>query len=75
MEKTQKKQKEDINSKLKKLSEIVSWFENQKEVDVEAGLQKAKEGALIIKDLKGKMKDVENEFKEIKADLESVSEE
>jgi hypothetical protein len=75
MEKNEKKQKEDINLKLKKLSEIVLWFEHQKEVDVETGLLKAKEGAVIIKELKSKMKDVENEFKEIKADLESVSEE
>lgn len=60
----------NINKQLKQLESIVSWFENQEEVDIEAGLKKVKEGATLIKELKTKMKIVENEFKEIKKDLE-----
>ena len=75
MEQKTKKQKSDIGMKLDKLAEIVAWFDEQKEVDVERGLEKAREGAVLIKELKEKMKDVENEFREIKKDLQSVDEE
>ncbi len=75
MEQKTKKQKSDIGAKLDKLAEIVAWFDEQKEVDVERGLEKAREGAVLIKELKEKMKDVENEFREIKKDLQSVDEE
>jgi exonuclease VII small subunit len=75
MEQKAKKQKSDIGAKLDKLAEIVAWFDEQKEVDVERGLEKAREGAALIKELKEKMKDVENEFREIKKDLQSVDEE
>jgi exonuclease VII small subunit len=75
MEQKNKKQKSDIGAKLDKLAEIVAWFDEQKEVDVEKGLEKAREGAALIRGLKEKMKDVENEFKEIKKELQSVDEE
>ncbi len=65
----QKKEKKEIGAKLGKLEEIVAWFEKQEEVDVEEGLKKVKEGALLVKDLKERMKEVENEFEEIKKDL------
>lgn len=61
--------KKKINSSLKKLEEIVSWFEEQSEVDVEEGLEKMKEGAELIKELKSKLTKAENEFEEIKKDL------
>lgn len=66
--------KENIGAKLGKLEEIVKWFEEQKEVDVEKGLEKVKEGAELIKDLRTKMKAVENEFQEIKKGLEEPEE-
>ena len=59
----------NIKESLGKLEQIVSWFEKQAEVDVELGLEKVKEGAVLIKDLKGRLKEVENEFEEIKKDL------
>ena len=65
------KQKKTINEDLNKLEKIVAWFESREEVDVEEGLKKVKEGALLIKDLKSKLKKVENEFTEIKKDLSS----
>jgi len=59
-----------ISESLSKLEEIVNWFENQKEVDVEEGLKRVKEGASIIKVLKARLAEVENEFNEIKRELE-----
>ncbi|MDO8493006.1 MAG: exodeoxyribonuclease VII small subunit [bacterium] len=60
----------DINSGLKKLEAIADWFEREESVDVEKGMEKVKEGAVLIKELRGRLKEVENEFKEIKAELE-----
>ncbi|MDD5752873.1 MAG: exodeoxyribonuclease VII small subunit [Candidatus Pacebacteria bacterium] len=57
---------ENLNQNLKKLNQIIEWFENQEDLDVELGLKKVKEGMEIIKDLKKRLKKVENEFEEIK---------
>ena len=54
--------KENIGGKLGKLEEIVEWFEAQKEIDVEKGLLKVKEGAALIKNLRKRMQVVQNEF-------------
>jgi exodeoxyribonuclease VII small subunit len=63
------KEKNKIGGALSKLEQIVSWFEEQDEVDVEEGLKKVKEGAELIKDLKLRLKKAENEFEEIKKEL------
>lgn len=60
----------NIKESLSKLEQIVGWFEKQADVDVEEGLEKVKEGAVLIKSLKGCLKEVENEFEEIKAGLD-----
>ncbi|MFA6285702.1 MAG: exodeoxyribonuclease VII small subunit [Parcubacteria group bacterium] len=60
----------NLTQSLKKLEEIVEWFESQQEVDVEKGLEKVKEGAALIKASKERLKKVENEFEEVKKDLE-----
>lgn len=60
----------NIKDSLKKLENIAGWFDNQEEVDVEQGLQKVKEGTALIKELKTKLKQVENEFEEIKKNLD-----
>ncbi|MCU0678935.1 MAG: exodeoxyribonuclease VII small subunit [Planctomycetes bacterium] len=65
------KSEEKIGDKLKKLNSIVAWFESQEQADVEEGLKKVKEGAALIKELKEKLKQVENEFIEIKKDLDA----
>lgn len=61
---------QSINEQLGQLETIVKWFESQKEVDVEKGLEKMKEGAGLIKQLKSRLKEVENEFEEIKKGLD-----
>ena len=67
------KEKPDIKNlsdNLKKLSEITERFENQEEVDVEEGLQKVKEAVGLIKASKERLKAVENEFEEIKKEVD-----
>lgn len=59
-----------ISESLGRLEEIVNWFETQEDVDVEEGLKKVKEGAAVIKDLKARLQEVENEFNEIRRELE-----
>jgi len=59
----------DINKSLKELEDIANWFEDQKELDVEEGLKRVKDGAGLIKGLKERIKEVENEFEEIKKDI------
>jgi len=53
----------------KKLDEIVDWFENQEEVDVEAGLTRVKEGAELVKTCKKRLSEIENEFEQIKREV------
>lgn len=68
----------NLKESLRKLNDIVDWFENQEEVDVEAGLEKVKEGAKLVKDCKTRLAEVQNEFekirKEVKKDDELESE-
>ena len=65
-----KTEKIDVSKSLKDLEKIVEWFENQSDLDIEEGLKRVKLGAEIIKQLKSRLKEVENEFNEIKKDLE-----
>lgn len=64
--------KSKINEGLQKLETIAKWFESQKSLDLEEGLKKLQEGAVLIKELKGKLNKVENEFREIQKELEDA---
>ena len=64
-----KEEKSNISKSLKSLEEIVDWFEEQEDVDIEKGLDKVKQGAVIIKTLKKRLATVQNEFTEIKEGL------
>ena len=59
----------NFKEKLGKLEEIASWFEKQKEVDVEEGLRRVKEGNALVKELRERLREVENEFEELTKDL------
>lgn len=61
----------NLNESLKKLEVIASWFESRREVDVEEGLKKVKEGALLAKEAKKRLQEIENEFEEVKRGLET----
>jgi len=66
----EKSETKNLNSNLKRLSEITKWFENQEEIDVEEGLKKVKEAVGLIKASKERLKAVENEFEEIKKEVD-----
>ena len=59
----------NLKDSLKKLKDIVDWFEKQEEIDVEMGLAKVKEGAGLIKESKKQLKELENEFEKVKEEL------
>ncbi len=60
----------NLNDTLKKLANIVDWFESQSELDVEKGLEYVKEGATLIKASRERLSEIENEFKEIKKTIQ-----
>ncbi|MCX6760840.1 MAG: exodeoxyribonuclease VII small subunit [Candidatus Nealsonbacteria bacterium] len=66
----EKSDTKNLNSNLKRLSEITEWFDNQEEIDVEEGLNKVKEAVGLIKASKERLKAVENEFEEIKKEMD-----
>ncbi|GEM_PF-370600 len=61
--------KNKFKDSLKKLEKIIEWFDSQEEVDVEAGLEKVKEGMALIKASKERLKEIENEFEEVKKEI------
>ena len=58
-----------LKESFKKLEAIVKWFDEQKEIDVEAGLEKVKEGSVLIKESKKRLKVLENEFENVKKEI------
>lgn len=62
--------KNNLTKNLKEIEAIVEWFESQDEVDVEKGIEKVKTGAKLIKESKKRLKTIENEFEEVKKELE-----
>jgi hypothetical protein len=68
-EKGEKIEKKKLKEYIKKISEISDWFENQEEIDLEEALAKVREAAALIKASKGKLVEVENEFKEIEREM------
>ncbi|OGZ04919.1 MAG: hypothetical protein A2845_04235 [Candidatus Lloydbacteria bacterium RIFCSPHIGHO2_01_FULL_49_22] len=59
----------NITEMMKKLRAITEWFESQEEIDVEKGIEKVKEGAELIKASKERLKELENEFEDVKKKL------
>ncbi len=60
----------NLSESLKKVQAIIAWFDEQEEVDVEKGLEKIKEGTVLIKESRTRLKEIENEFAVVKKDLE-----
>lgn len=61
---------ENLNDQLNQLQAIADWFDTQDQVDVEAGLKKVKEAVGLIRSSQERLRDLENEFVEIKKDLD-----
>ena len=62
-------EKENLQSALQQLEKIVEDL-SKKDVDVEAGLEKFKEGVALIKICRGQLQKAENEFKKLKSELD-----
>lgn len=63
-----------LKDSLKKIEEILGWFDKQEEADIEMGLEKVKEGAVLIKESRKQLASLENEFEKVKKDLEREDE-
>ena len=63
--------KEEINitETMKKLRAITAWFDAQEDIDVEKGIEKIKEGAELMKKSKSRLKELENEFEDVRKKL------
>ncbi len=61
----------NLTETIKKLRAITAWFESQDEIDVEKGLERVKEGAELINASRSRLKELENEFEEVKKQLAS----
>lgn len=62
-------EKENLQSALQQLEKIVEDL-SKKDVNVEAGLEKFKEGVALIKICRGQLQKAENEFKKLKSELD-----
>ena len=67
-------QENNLSANLKRLQEIAGWFDSREEVDIEAALEKVKEAAVLLKSAKLRLKEIENEFEEVKKELETEPE-
>ena len=67
------KEQVNLTETIKKLRAITAWFESQDEIDVEKGLERIKDGAELIKASRSRLKELENEFEEVKKQLASES--
>ena len=61
--------KNNLQESIKKLQEIVAWFESRREIDVEEGLKKVKEGAELARFAKKRLAEIENEFEEVRGKI------
>ncbi len=67
---TKEKDTNDFKHHLKEIAEILAWFDAQEELDVEQALEKVKQAGALIKAGKQRLNELENQFKEIKAEVE-----
>ncbi len=72
--KTDKPQDERaLGDLLAELEETVRWFEEQESADLEEGLVRVRRGAELVKELRTRLRQVENEFEEVTSQLEDAS--
>lgn len=64
------KEERPLGELLAELEASVRWFDTQDAADVEAGLAKVRRGAELIKELRERLKRVENEFAEVASELD-----
>ena len=66
----EKPDSKNLSNNLKRLAAITKWFDDQEDIDVEEGLNKVKEAVALIKASKERLKGIENEFEEIKKEID-----
>ena len=64
-----KNQKNNLKENIKKLEAVAEWFDNEEEIDIEAGLLKVKEGVKLIQESKARLEEISNEFEAIKKSI------
>lgn len=67
------KEKENLEGALRRLEAIAEEL-NRRDVDVEAGLAKFKEGVELIKFCRSQLQKAENEFNKLRKELETEEE-
>jgi exodeoxyribonuclease VII small subunit len=60
----------DFKKAFDELEAINQWF-SEDDIDLNIALEKYRRGAEIVKQIRANLKEVENEFKEIKAEIEN----
>jgi predicted nucleic acid-binding Zn-ribbon protein len=66
-----KKQQSEFKHHLEEIAEILEWFDAQEELDVEQALEKISKASGLIKASKKRLSELENEFTEIKKEVEA----
>lgn len=59
----------NLNDQLNELQTIADWFDDQDQINVEEGLKKVKAAVGLIRSSQERLRDLENEFAEIKKEL------
>ncbi len=70
-----KENNQNLDANLKKLSLIAKEFENQEGINIEESLKKVKEAVALLKASRKRLEEVENEFEEIKKEVETEEKE
>ena len=55
-----------LDETLKKLERIAEWFGKQNEPNLEEGLKKVEEAALLLKESRERLGEIENRFDEVR---------
>ncbi|WKZ27386.1 MAG: exodeoxyribonuclease VII small subunit [Candidatus Paceibacterota bacterium] len=68
--KKQSADKDSLATSLATLEEIVQWFSAQDTVDLEEALKKTRQGAELISSIRGRITDIENEFRDLEKEMQ-----
>ena len=66
----QEKESKQFKHHLEEIAKILEWFDAQEELDVEQAIEKVKKASALIAASKKRLKELENEFREIKKEAE-----
>ena len=64
------KLQKEFKHHLEEIAEILEWFDSQEELEVEEALSKVKQASALIVASKKRLKEIENEFKEVEKEIE-----